>query len=218
MIRHHLSPDLMFDYATGSLPEALSLIAASHVSMCPSCQESVDQYEALGGVLLSEIEPAETDGDLLKRTLARLDDPDPEPQSATIDMDDRTRSLIPPPLRPYLNRNLDRLGWRRIGGSIAEFRLPIGVPGFNASLMRFQAGKPVFEHTHEGTEHTLVLSGGYTDHLAAYRRGDVSVADPAIRHRPVADEDEDCICLVVLDAPTRLTGPFGRLLNPFLNR
>jgi putative transcriptional regulator len=32
----------------------------------------------------------------------------------------------------------------------------------------------------------------------------------------VADEDGECIGLVVLDAPVRLTGAVGRLVNPFL--
>ena len=47
-------------------------------------------------------------------------------------------------------------------------------------------------------------------------RGDVAEADPSVNHQPVADPGEDCICLAVTDAPLRLTGPFGRLLNPFL--
>jgi putative transcriptional regulator len=35
-------------------------------------------------------------------------------------------------------------------------------------------------------------------------------------HRPVVDSDEECICLAVLDAPLKLTGMIGRLVNPFL--
>jgi putative transcriptional regulator len=32
----------------------------------------------------------------------------------------------------------------------------------------------------------------------------------------VADEGQDCLCLAVTDARLRLTGPLGRLLNPFM--
>ena len=44
----------------------------------------------------------------------------------------------------------------------------------------------------------------------------MSEADSHVDHRPVADEDEDCLCLIVTDAPLRLTGWLGRLLNPFI--
>jgi putative transcriptional regulator len=44
----------------------------------------------------------------------------------------------------------------------------------------------------------------------------VSEADSQVDHRPVADEDEDCLCLTVTDAPLRLTGWLGRLLSPFV--
>jgi putative transcriptional regulator len=35
-------------------------------------------------------------------------------------------------------------------------------------------------------------------------------------HRPIAGPGRDCICLTVIDAPLRLTGRFGRFLNPFV--
>jgi putative transcriptional regulator len=71
-------------------------------------------------------------------------------------------------------------------------------------------------HTHDGSELTLVLAGGFSDESGHFVRGDVAEADPSINHQPVADPGEDCLCLAVTDAPIRLTGPFGRLLNPFL--
>jgi putative transcriptional regulator len=63
---------------------------------------------------------------------------------------------------------------------------------------------------------TLVLAGGFSDESGHFVRGDVAEADPSVNHQPVADPGEDCLCLAVTDAPLRLTGPFGRLLNPFL--
>ncbi len=60
-------------------------------------------------------------------------------------------------------------------------------------------------HTHEGSEYTLVLKGGFTDVLGHFRRGDVAIADQNVDHSPLADPDEDCFCFVVLDAPIRLT-------------
>jgi putative transcriptional regulator len=61
-----------------------------------------------------------------------------------------------------------------------------------------------------------VLKGGIVDDDRHYRRGDLMLAGSDHEHRPVAAEDEECICLAVLDAPVRFTGFFTRLLNPFL--
>jgi putative transcriptional regulator len=42
------------------------------------------------------------------------------------------------------------------------------------------------------------------------------IADESVDHCPIADEEGDCLCLAVTDAPLRLTGRFGRFLNPFI--
>ena len=62
----------------------------------------------------------------------------------------------------------------------------------------------------------FVLAGGYKDAGKQFARGDFDVKEVTDHHRPVADEGGECIGLLVLDAPVRLTGPVGRLLNPFL--
>lgn len=41
-------------------------------------------------------------------------------------------------------------------------------------------------------------------------------ADKAVDRRPVADNDECCLCLAVTDVPLKLTSPFGRVINPFV--
>ncbi len=71
-------------------------------------------------------------------------------------------------------------------------------------------------HTHAGLELTLVLQGGFCDRTGHFLRGDVAEADSDVDHRPVADDDGPCLCLAVTDAPLRLTGRVGRMLNPFV--
>ena len=218
MIKHHPKADLLFDYAAGSLSEPLSLVVASHLSMCATCREAVERYDAVGGALLRDIPETAVADSLLEQTIARLGEAedDDAPDAPGVPLDNETLALVPPPLRPYLEGSLSDLKWRRRGRSIQETRLPLPDSGYTACLMKFQAGKAVVDHSHMGEEHTLVLAGGYTDGEAHYGRGDLAFADPSLRHRPVADPGEDCICLVILDAPTRLTGPIGRFLNPFL--
>ena len=69
------------------------------------------------------------------------------------------------------------------------------------------------QHTHEGSELTLVLEGAFRDKTGRYARGDLALADGSIEHRPVAEPGEDCMCLTVTDAPLRLTGTETALLR-----
>jgi putative transcriptional regulator len=71
-------------------------------------------------------------------------------------------------------------------------------------------------HTHRGREYTLVLAGGFKENGSQYGVGDFTLRDASDVHRPVVDSDEECVCLIVLDAPIKLTGILGRLVNPFL--
>jgi putative transcriptional regulator len=71
-------------------------------------------------------------------------------------------------------------------------------------------------HSHRGNEYTLVLAGGFSDGGKQFGPGDFVAKDPSHIHQPVVDDDGECLCLVVLDAPLRLTGAMGKLLNPFL--
>ncbi|WP_430512493.1 hypothetical protein [Pannonibacter phragmitetus] len=47
-------------------------------------------------------------------------------------------------------------------------------------------------------------------------RGDLAFADDHVDHKPIADDDEDCICFAVTEGHLRLTGPLGRLIAPFM--
>ena len=114
-----------------------------------------------------------------------------------------------------MSGGLNELEWKRIGRGISEARIDVGVDRYRTSLLKIDAGRPVPVHTHEGNEYTLVLSGGFSDASGHYLRGDLSVADPTVEHTPVADTDGPCLCLAVLDAPARFTGPIGRLVNVF---
>jgi putative transcriptional regulator len=72
------------------------------------------------------------------------------------------------------------------------------------------------DHSHHGTELTLVLKGAFQDEDGYFARGDIEIADSDVQHIPVADIHEDCICLAVTDAPLRFTGLMPRILQKFL--
>lgn len=229
MIHHHPPLELLFDYAAGTLPEPAALIVAAHAELCPECLNEIAGIEAIGGEMLAQIEPAPLGDRALEAIMARLDDPEPARASdlrlttapsrapaAEAAAVSPLAGLIPPVLRSYLGSDLSRLTWRKVGGMFEEIRLPISSKGFKATLMRLKPGSMMPVHTHRGCEYTLVLAGGYRDNGSRYGPGDFSLKDASDVHRPIVDTDEECICLAVLDAPVKLTGLMGRLVNPFL--
>lgn len=218
MINHHPADELLFDYAAGALGEGPALAIAGHVAMCEACQEHVAMLEAVGGALLEGIRGEPVSEGLLAATLAMLDAPEPAQVEAS---SERLPSgdPIPEPLLPYLGRGLANLAWRKVGGIIAaveEARLPVAAKGIKVALMRLKAGSLMPMHTHRGNEYTLVLAGGFSDSGKEFGPGDFVASDSTHTHQPVVDDDGDCLCLVVLDAPLRLSGAMGRIFNPFL--
>jgi putative transcriptional regulator len=72
------------------------------------------------------------------------------------------------------------------------------------------------DHGHRGTELTLVLQGAFSDKTDRFGKGDIEVATQDLNHQPIAEMDEDCICLAATDAPLRFNSLIPRLLQPFL--
>jgi len=219
MPAHHLPEELLLDHAAGSLPEALALVVATHLALCPACRAAAGDCEALGGALLGDLPAAALAEDALARTLARLDAEEQE-EPAAAGGAAVSESDIPQPLAGYLGGGLAALNWRRLTPGIAAAALrPAGAAAdsaFPARLLRIAPGAAAPRHSHRGDEATLVLRGGFSDATGHYQRGDVQLADAGLDHRPRADGGQVCLCLVYSDAPLRLTGPLGRWLDPFI--
>lgn len=214
----HPDSEALLDYAAGSLDEANAVLVATHLALCPPCRAEVGRLEAVGGALTAAIEPVPMCADALAQVLARLDEPEvaaASPLPAAVAYDEETR-LIPAPLRDYLGGNLSDLPWKWRGPAIRELPLSIGHGPARATLIRVRPGAAIPSHTHAGIEATLVLRGAYVDATGRFGRGDVETASSDLDHRPVATPDGECICFSVIEGPLSLTGPIGRLLNPFL--
>lgn len=213
MICYHPEHEMLLDYASGSLEEEPSLVVAAHLAFCELCRDEVRSLESLGGTLLEEAGDAEMEAGALDSVLDRLDAPAAEDHDVASGITD---PILPGPIARYVGTGLDGLRWRRVGPRVEEALLATTNAKFKTSLLRIKPGTAIPSHTHGGREYTLVLKGGIVDDERHYRCGDLMLADSDHEHRPVAAEDEECICLAVLDAPVRFTGFFTRLLNPFL--
>ncbi|MBP5856347.1 ChrR family anti-sigma-E factor [Marivibrio halodurans] len=235
---HHLSEELLLDYAAGVTDEAVGVLIATHLTLCPVCRARADQLDALGGVMMDRLTPSPLSEDAFDRLMARLDADAPgddAPLRHDIDMrapgggrdgrggdDDALMSgggasdaVLPRVLQRYVPARVEDIDWTPIGLGVRRFDLSI-TGRSRATMLYVPAGRAVPQHTHEGNEYVLVLQGAFTDCCGHFGRGDVGIADSDLDHRPVAELGQDCICLAVTDGPLRLTGLLGRAFNRFV--
>ncbi len=208
-IRHHLSDDVLMAYSAGDLPEAFSLVVATHVSMCDECRARMESFDAVGGAVLAQGDTAAIGADSLAATMALIKSGPPQDKAPA-----RRSGIFPAPLADYAGDGPGAVKWRRVGGGVRQAILPTD-SGASARLLHIPAGAAVPDHGHHGLEMTLVLQGAFRDETARFGRGDVEIATEADEHTPVAELGEDCICLAATDAPLRFTALLPRLAQPF---
>lgn len=211
-INHHLSDALLMAYSAGTLPEAFSLAVATHVSMCDDCRARLASFDSVGGALLDEDADAEMDEDSLARTLRLIAGEASQPILAPEPM---MEAVFPAPLRDYVGGDADAVRWKPIGGGVRQAVLKTG-DGATARLLYIPSGTAVPDHGHQGQELTLVLQGAFRDEHDLFARGDIEIADEEMHHTPVAEGDEDCICLAVTDAPLRFNALLPRVAQRFI--
>jgi len=212
---HHLPPAgapaldaLLAEYALGHLPRALHALVGAHLELSPKNRGYVETLEtSLAQQVIASPAPA------LRNREARLASIFNAAPIAPAAMP--VASSDPKALKHFFGSALDDLPFRTLLPGIREYRLE-NEGDANAVLYRIRAGRALPQHTHEGSEITLVLRGGFTDASGHYCRGDIAITDEETDHIPIADAGEECLCFAVMDAPLRLTGPVGRLFNRFV--
>ncbi len=203
--------DLLVAYAAGLLPEAPSLVVAAQAALRKDVRRAVGDYEAVAGALLEDCETREVSPGLRESVLSLLNEESPTDEIRTPAGDSR----VPVPLQGFVGNDLEALRWRRVIPGVKDTLLPT-LGGGTARLMLVKGGVKVPAHTHQGLELTLVLEGAFSDASGTYGPGDLQLADDNVDHSPVAEKGTPCLCLVVTEAPVRLTGRFGRMLNRFV--
>lgn len=211
MANYHPHDELLLSFAAGQLPNALGIIVACHVEECSECQQRVKFYERLGGEILANSNEAAVSDRLLGNILRKLDEPAPAKPTYEFGPDS-----LPRPLRRFVLNPVEDLTWSGLSKSIREYTVEINDPVYKAKFYKIAAGKELPEHTHQGNEYTYVVSGSFSDKANHYHQGDFILADSQVVHQPRASMEADCICFAVMDAPLKMTGFFGRMLNPFL--
>ncbi len=215
-IQHHINDDTLLAYVNGTLPVTLSIVVATHLAICPACRKSVEMMDDLAALYMMNTDPdalsvkESSIPDLLSAGRHQIAE---KPNQNTFDKG------VPTPLSEYLPVNIDDVPWRRLVPGVSHFPLETksGEESSGAlRLLKIAPGTPLPEHGHNGQELTLILSGSYIDEMGRFRAGDIADLDEDVEHRPVADTEIDCICLIATDAPLKFKGLISRMLQPMI--
>jgi putative transcriptional regulator len=244
MVKYH--PDVRFltDYTAGCLPTAQALCVATHLHYCTPCKLKVRELTELGSILFMQQQRSAVKTEEFERLLDRLEKlqvsavngsdvngtavngaaqngsapsasslltpAPPAPPAPT------PQFTLPRSLHKLARGDIESLQWRRIGSSFRYSKLNISRPPGETTLYHIRAGGNVPHHRHEGDEITVVINGSFSDHDDKYGIGDFIVRTTGEQHRPVASQDEDCLCLSSLDKPIVISNWFYRLLAPLM--
>lgn len=217
MVKYH--PDVRFltDYTAGSLPRSQALCVAAHLHFCTACKARVRELTELGSELFDQQQPLPLQTTSFEQLMERIDNggpaafpkvPRPIPGSGD----------LPRAIARLCKGDVESLSWRSIGKHFRHAALKLGDARRETTLFHIKAGGAVPQHRHGGDEITVVLKGSFSDHEDRYGAGDFIVRTRGEEHRPVASQNEDCLCLSTLDAPIQMSNWLLRLLMPFFTR
>jgi putative transcriptional regulator len=215
MIREHIDTvdALMAYYVAGALPKPVRVLVEAHMEMRDTNRSYLRDLEILAGNALERLEPQP-----LSDRQHCLDAIFASPGFPDTPMVTRTReksSIIPEAIFNYVGLEENEIPWRTKLPGFKEFVFG-NLDGCEVSFFWLRPGRAVPAHTHKGVEIFLVLDGAFNDRRGRFARGDISVADDTVDHRPVAEKDRPCIGFSVVDQPLKLTGSLTQLIGDLI--
>lgn len=212
---YHPELSLLEAYAKGNIDACHGVALATHLELCPHCRQVVHRFEEQQGKQMMS-ESIDSQCHELDGILAAITDIEPAEPLVTFDVSttiniNGKELAIPRALRRLIPSNAK---WRNFGGKVYSLALH-SEDTMRMSLMYINQGVSVPQHTHKGTESTLVLHGGFSDEDGHYEVGDFIQRDASICHAPQTEADQDCLCLAILTEPMIFTQGVARVFNLF---
>jgi putative transcriptional regulator len=216
MKSHHPDALTLMEFSAGNLTEPHALCIRLHLDQCTGCSSRVDTLDSLGAIMMESQPQTDVSSGMFDSILSRIDS-EPVGASHQVSIDAKSSRRISP-LSKLLGEDLNSLPWKRQLGDVSVLDITDRFPGQKEQvvLQKLAAGGKAPSHTHRGEETTIVLQGAFADHKGVFNQWDFVILNQEDDHKPVAVGCEDCITLSVLSAPVKLTGTFGRMLNPFI--
>jgi len=215
-VRHHPDEATLMAYAAGALTEGFNLAVAAHLEFCPRCRQRVAEAEVLGGELLKALPPAAPPIGGIDRCWELIEQHAEREPPIAPRFPARSDGM-PTVLEDYLPHGLAGVNWRRLAPGVLQHVFKgLDSDAGTVRLFAIAPGTSIPQHSHGGSELTLVLKGSYSDEIGRFCAGDLADLDDAVRHQPVADTAEPCICLIATDDKLRFSGVLNRLLQPLV--
>jgi putative transcriptional regulator len=212
---HHLDDATVLSYSAGALPQALAVVASTHLERCAACRERLRDADGIGGVLMQQ-QRVDTPGEDARAAMLSLLDDEPPAMPAALPADiveQHDPDRLPSALHPWFGSSMNALRWRRVAPGVQRIRAS-RIDGGDLMLLRIAPGSKLPLHSHGGNELTVILDGAYDDMLGHFGPGDVADLDGGIQHQPVTAPGVPCICVAATDAPLVFPGWFARTLQP----
>lgn len=209
-ITHHPHAESLMSCSAGSMPEAFAAVMASHIMMCPQCRKDLSLMEKIGVTMFERLEqvPVLQDAPVMQMRAAEAD-------RGEIAIDAAVQGDVPGPLQPIIGRDLASIKWKRVSPGVQQHIIALNDPRANLRLIKVAPGQALPEHSHNGSELTLVLQGSYSDETGDYRAGDLADMMGDVSHSPVADPFEGCICLIATEGKLKFKSLLARFVQPF---
>eukprot|EP00998_Keelungia_sp_KM082_P001063 NODE_1124_length_1456_cov_1.679458_g1113_i0.p1 GENE.NODE_1124_length_1456_cov_1.679458_g1113_i0~~NODE_1124_length_1456_cov_1.679458_g1113_i0.p1 ORF type:complete len:235 (+),score=38.79 NODE_1124_length_1456_cov_1.679458_g1113_i0:679-1383(+) len=229
-IKHHPTDQTLMDYASGSLSQAMELLVATHMTLCPHCRNKVSGFETMGGAVLENTDSMSMSDHSLDHVMAMLEREATNENIVTEKLPimhriavgesitGSTMASLPRPLAELLPEDvtsLDDIPWKSLAPGVKQFQLKSIESKGTVRLLKIAPGISIPDHGHHGHEMTLLIKGSYIDEIGRFRAGDVADLDDDVDHQPIADTAEECICLIATDAPMKFNRLLPKLLQPF---
>ncbi|KIG16865.1 Transcriptional activator chrR [Enhygromyxa salina] len=218
--------EVLLEYAAGAADPGHALIVACHLTLCPTCRQTVASYEALGaaltGVSTAISTPTANEDTLVARIMAGVDPTLPsETETVELPSTDPPASphdaVFPWPLQQIIGP-FKRLAWRRRLPGLRTFDVAISGARTVIRMIEAGPGMKVVGHGHTGLELDLVLAGGLEDLTRGgeFERGDIQRADADVTHTLEVLPGEPCLLLTVNEGPFVPDGLYSRLVYRYL--
>ena len=219
-IIHHPDDATLMSFAAGTLSEPFAILIASHLELCGRCRQANLAMAALGGLVMESGLPSQTRPDALDRLLARLDEPADAGATKRRPMPALPPGAtgLPQPLARLVGGGIDAITWHSVVPGVQDRMIKFEgkSEGHSLRFLRARPGMTLPEHTHVGTELTLVLAGALRDGEAVLGPGDISDMDEDGTHTPRVHGSETCICVFAHEAAPRFKRVKHRILQKLI--
>ena len=190
---------LIFDFASGILGPAKSILASTYLQLNANASKIGNTFENMMGENLMDNENIHP---------KKLKYTDCISKNETV-----VKNVIKDPITSFFG-DLNNIKWKQVYKGFKEYTASIDDKD-ELKLIKMEPGVSVPHHSHGGKEFILVLEGSFRDEYGEYSKGDIQINDQKIKHTPIASIETGCVCLSITEKDVIFFGKYGSFLNLF---